>query len=160
MTYILAACQLFTALIFLMSTTGKVLYPDQFMKALRATSIPQRALLPLALSTITIEFILAVGLIFTWSLFFTWIGIIALLAIFTIWMLWMYFRKISLQCGCFGSNDSAIGTSSIMRNIVFIVIASLGLYLTSKTNNLLPSSSFWITIIATVFVGGILFLTV
>lgn len=159
MTYVLSGCQLFLAGVLLLSAIGKVLSPQQFMKALRATSLPQSLLLPLALSVLVAEFGLAIGLIFTWSLLLVWIGVLCLLGVFTGWITWMYARKISLHCGCFGQARSAIGRGNIIRNLVFLGVAVLGLFLTwQQTASLLPSPPFWVLLPVLVIIGCLLLL--
>jgi len=144
----------------LSSSPWKTLYPQQFIKALRATSISKPFLLPVAILTIATEFLSAIGLLFIWSLVLTWIGVIILLSGFTAWMARMYAHKVSLDCGCFGPARSAVSIGALLRNIIFLGIALSGLFLTFHTTSLLPVFSLWVALIALLSLAGMIFLMV
>lgn len=154
MAYLLDGCQLFIAFVLFIAAMGKILYPQQFIRALQASAIPLHLLRFCALSTIVIEIALAIELIFPWSLLVSWVGVIVLLSIFTSWLYWMYARKISLHCGCFGPARSSINEKNIIRNLVFVGIAVLGLFLTFHTPGLFPSVPLWGFIVTLVLAGG------
>lgn len=157
MTYLLAGCQIILTLILLMAAIGKLLYPEQLIRALWASNLPKATVKPLAIMIVVVEFTLSILLIFSvpWSLLLSFTGAFVLLGGFTGWLTWIYYQKIPTQCGCFGKSSSNVEVSNIFRNLVFMGISALGFFLTMHTTSSLPTPSLWTQIAGFVIVLSI-----
>ncbi|MBC8133455.1 MAG: hypothetical protein H7X95_10785 [Deltaproteobacteria bacterium] len=90
------------------------------------------ALAPLLASTLpVIEILLGVGLLifpWAWRRAATW-GALALLVTFAGAVGAAYFRRINIDCGCFGTGGSPITILTLLRNLALIGAAAALLYL-------------------------------
>lgn len=162
MVYMLLACQVLLATTLLLAAVSKLLYPQNFIAAIRASSFPKSLIYPCAMLTIFSESELALGLVFStpWSLPIAFVGSAFLLGIFTFWQISVRRRHLSVQCGCFGPHNSPVTRKSIARNLLFIGIALLGLFSTRFSTSILPSLSSWTFVAGIVLAGSAIFLFV
>lgn len=149
MMYLLTACQVTLTIVLLLAATGKFLKAEQFLAALRLSHFPRKLVMPVAVLTPTVEVCLATGLVLNTPqllplmLFATAI----LFGIFTLWMISVSIRGLRVKCGCFGAGEAAIGSGTILRNMLLIAITIIGLMLSLHTQSLLPKPSFWMVIV-------------
>jgi len=162
MTYVLVGCQLILTGVLFMAALGKVLHPEQFMNALRESAVPKVLTYPVALLIVMLEGVLAISLTFStsWSLPFACIGTLVLLGAFTGWLALVYFRKLPIQCGCFGASTSNVSAGSIVRNLILMGVSALGFFLALHTNSIFPSPSMWVLVAGFVLVGSAILLMI
>lgn len=146
MAYYLLFCQVVLLLIFLVSAISKLAYPQQFYMAIQTSRLPKSLTHLTVILTIIAELELAISLALNtaWSLPITFLGILFLLSAFTVWLITIYWKKTSVQCGCFGKSTSNVNGRSIIRNFLLMGIAALGFFLARSHINLFPSFPVWI----------------
>ena len=149
MMYLLLICQLTLAMVLLLAATGKLLNAEQFLAALRLSHFPRKLVIPVAVLTPIVEVCLATGLVLNTPQFLPLVLLATaiLFGIFTLWMISVSIRGLRVKCGCFGAGEAAIGSGTILRNILLLVITIIGFVLSLHTQSLLPQPSFWMVMI-------------
>ncbi len=155
MAYLLQGCLFILAIVFLLAAISKTIYPKQFTIALRISGVPSFFVLPVALFTVAGEMILAMSFLFGVPLSppLALVGALMMLGLFTYWLIWIYIRKISLRCGCFGKSKSDVSVSNIIRNALFIGLAVLAFFLTRYTTSPVFSPTQWPLSVSLFLVG-------
>jgi hypothetical protein len=158
MSYILLSCQIILAAILSIAAFGKVRYTQQFVTALRASVIPSLFVLPTAIIIIILEAELALGLALSihGMLPFIFGSTFLLLGAFTGWLISVYRRQLNVECGCFGASRAKVGKSSIIRNILLMVVSLSGFFLALHASDILPTVSLWTFVISAITVGAII----
>lgn len=148
MAYLLLTCQVVLAIIFLLAATGKILHTEQFAATLRLSHLPGAVVQFISVLIPILELVLAATLVLSTarSLTVTMVAALVLLSVFTIWMIWVYARGLRLTCSCFGASGSDVGLRSITRNGVLIVVAAIGVFLSTHALSPFPSSSLWMSV--------------
>lgn len=146
MSYMLSGCQVILTLILLIAAIGKLAYPQSFINALRISGLRPNFLVTGATLIVGWEFACAVMLLFhtSWLLPVAFLATALLLTIFIAWMVWVYLRKIHVQCGCFGAGSSNVNFGGVVRNVILIGVSALGWILSRSTTSLLPPASLWV----------------
>ncbi|MHB8597329.1 MAG: MauE/DoxX family redox-associated membrane protein [Ktedonobacteraceae bacterium] len=159
MIYLLLFCQIVLACTLLIAASGKIFQSNQFLAALRLT-LPEPVIIPLAIVVPTIEIGLSIGLILTFPflLMDTFVAIIVLLVSFTAWMVFVFSQGLHIQCGCFGTSSATIGSRSILRNMLLLLVAIGGFLLSRNVQSILPQPSIWMSMITISCAMGIMLL--
>lgn len=144
MSWLLLALQLILATVLLLAATGKALRSDEFLGALRLSHLPMGAVPAIAVAVPLLELGLAVALVLATdrSLPVALGATVALLAAFTAWMTWVRARHLRVRCGCFGPGGGEVGSRTIGRNALLLVLAVWGLVMAGRTESPLPDPSF------------------
>jgi hypothetical protein len=143
MSWALAALQIVLAGTFALAAIGKLLRSDEFVAALRLSHLPEYLVRSLLIIVPLLELGVAGWLLLAspdvaGNAFATAFG---LLAVFTIWMAWVRLRRLPVRCGCFGPNGGEVGTATIGRNLVLLVLAGFGWVGSRSAESTLPGPS-------------------
>lgn len=124
MSAVLLVCQVLLALIFLMASIGKFLRSEEFAAALRLSHWPESLVGPTVVAVPAAELAISIALLLSPTAYLTTVSVVAIAALlsFTLWVLVATWRGLRVKCGCFGTSDSAIGPTTILRNIVFLAL--------------------------------------
>ena len=146
MRIVLVGCQLILSLVLLIAAAGKLMYPQQFIAAIRVSGISRTLIHPVAILIVVFELELASSSLFStgWLLPLSFAGTFLLLGGFTVWLISVYRRKLHVQCGCFGASHAHVNKGSILRNLIFMGMAVIGFFVALSTPGILSSSSMWI----------------
>jgi hypothetical protein len=160
MAYFLIGCQIIAAVVLFMAAIGKILNPQQLVTALKASQVHKKLAYLIAASIIVAELELAFNLIVSTShsLPVIFLCTFLLLSIFTGWLFYIYHRKLHISCGCFGNSNAQVNRRNVFRNIIFITISLLGLFLSLFVSSPLPSPSLGTLIIDVILTGCTLIL--
>lgn len=141
--WLLLVAQLALAGVLLLAATGKALRAEEFTAALRLSHLPPGFIAPLAVAVPLLEAGLAVALLLGGerSVVAALVATAGLFAAFTLWMGWVRGRRLRVRCGCFGVGGAEVGTRSIGRNLLLLLVAVAGAVLAARTENLLPGPS-------------------
>jgi hypothetical protein len=125
---LIAICRTTVALMFLLSSSSKLRDFKSFADTVeRFHILPNRIVRPSSIAIIISEIVAAITLFidnyYTAGFFLS----ICLLLIFSFAILSALINKIETSCNCFGTSQSIISSSDLIRNSIIIVMALIGL---------------------------------
>ena len=149
MTVVLVLIQFGVAAMLVTAAAGKAVQSDQYVAALRLSYLPEWAVKVVAVGLPILEVGIALRLLLTppEHLQAPFVLTILLLLVFTLWMVWVDRRGLTVRCGCFGGGEGKVGTGTITRNVILILIAAAGWWLAGRFTSPLPGMS-WPTVVA------------
>jgi Methylamine utilisation protein MauE len=140
--WVVFTAQLVLAAVLVTAAMGKILQPDDFREAVRASGLPVGVIVSVVPAVeLGIGFLLVV--LHGVQLTVAFAAALALLTAFTAWIVWVKTRKLRVRCGCFGTGNVEIGYRDVARNVVFIAVAVLGLSLSLSTNDAVGLATVW-----------------
>ena len=117
------------AAVFVVAAIGKLFDPAGSTKALRDFGVPEALVRPLLFLLPVTELLLAAAMLFVSTSWFGAVGAAAMLLIFTGGMIYQLANGNSPDCHCFGQiHNEPVGTSSIIRNVLLILLAAFLIY--------------------------------
>jgi Methylamine utilisation protein MauE len=141
MVWVVFTVQLVLAVVLVTAATGKILQPDDFKEAIRASGLPVGivAVVPAVELGIGLSLVVLRGAALTVA----FAAALALLLAFTAWILWVKTRKLRVRCGCFGTGNVEIGYKDVARNLVFMCLAVFGLAFSLSTSDAVRLGAVW-----------------
>ncbi len=129
--FLLSFCQSALTLLFTVSFFSKIFRFESFPIIIdRFEILPSKYNWPTAILIVTVEFVIILLLVLNnrfLSLGFTLATI--LLSVFSGILTLTLTRDLNVSCGCFGANDDRITVYDLGRNLCFIVLGLIGLWI-------------------------------
>lgn len=129
--WIIACCRFLLALVFILASIHKIIYPETFAQTIYQYQILPDSMINLVAITLPwIELVAAVAIL-TPTSFKDGAALLMLLmlAVFALAMSFNILRGLDISCGCFSSGDTdTIGWSNVVRNLgyMFLCVAVMG----------------------------------
>lgn len=129
MEYLILSLNIFFAMMFYISSISKMFSYYNFLESIRDFNIPKKYINIIGILIVGSELLLA--LLFLSNYYFlAYIGVITILIIFIIELFMVNRMNKKIKCSCFGySNNFTNIKLAILRNILLISFAFLGIYL-------------------------------
>jgi len=135
--YLYLVSYYFIATVLFVAGVSKIYDPSPLLGALEAIlSIDSTLAIIIATILHVVEITIAVFLIISYQITYTLRAAVCLFWIFFVFSLYGYFTGLNIDCGCFGNIiTSDFGVGMILRNVIFVAIASvLVLHYKKNTN--------------------------
>jgi len=124
MEVVFLVIRLVLAGVFLTAGIGKLLDREGSEKALQGFEVPGWSVKPVAAVLPVFEILIAFGLLFTVTSWYSALAGLGMLAVFTAAMLYQISKGNAPDCHCFGQiHSEPVSTKSVVRNVVFAVPA-------------------------------------
>ena len=161
MAWLLSGLQLVLSVVLIVAGTGKLLQLEDFGGALRLSHLPEAMVGPLRVVIPVLECFLALALLLSTprSLEGALATTAGLFVVFTLWMVWVLARRLHLHCGCFGASGADVSWTSVMRNLLLLLLAAGGTGLAGQVKSQIPATSVWMDITVTAFAMIVALLT-
>lgn len=126
LSWLVGVTQFALAAVLVAAATGKLLRPDEFRGALRATPhMPVRSLSVL-IPLLELGLGVVLGTARGGALTFAFGAAGAAFLVFTGWAAWVLASGLRLTCGCFGSHSAEVTLKTVVRNAALVGLAGAG----------------------------------